>query len=410
MTQLYLKFAQQQQADEGFNRGLGLLAASTYPGRNPNLVMNAMTSQTADPGALFGNIMKLQQDQQQKQMLLNYQRSVPDLVKSLNLDPSYIPLFQANPDLAQQMIQGRQPEGAYRNYQAAELDYIKNSGVDMNNPAAVAKARSEFETQHPLDQALTPTGGDPAIATLQADKALWMKNNPGEPVPDRFNSPEANLAYKAKQQALSTAQTSAAGTFPGLNSSLLDMRSKADGILNSPDLETVLQKAPNVLAGARAGGWGTYLAQGFGMTPEQFDLLHKIDDLTSSNTSALKTANPHLMTSITPIESSLGSLSNFNIGPDNYKKALKGLTDSIDTARAQAIGASGMLDVAAGDPNVAGKVDKSYLPGGQNFVGEPRRLTPEEITWAKQKLAAGASKDELIQHFKLFGALPRGEF
>jgi hypothetical protein len=146
------------------------------------------------------------------------------------------------------------------------------------------------------------------------------------------------------------------------------------------------------------------------MTTDDLKLLQQIDDLSNSPTAALKQANPHLMTSITPIEQSLGSLSNFTVGADNYKKNLGSVLDSIDTARAQAIGASGMLDVAAGDPNVAGKVDKSYLPEGQNFVGEPRRLTPPEVAWAKQKLASGVSKDELIQHFKLFGALPRGEF
>ena len=49
LMSLYGQLVQRQQANESFNRGAGLLAASMYPGRRPDLIMNAMSGQTQDP-------------------------------------------------------------------------------------------------------------------------------------------------------------------------------------------------------------------------------------------------------------------------------------------------------------------------------------------------------------------------
>jgi hypothetical protein len=37
-------------------------------------------------------------------------------------------------------------------------------------------------------------------------------------------------------------------------------------------------------------------------------------------------------------------------------------------------------------------------------------LTPQLITWAKQQIAAGTPRSNVILHLKLGGYLPKGEF
>lgn len=92
LTSLYLQMAQRSQANETFNRGAGLLAASMYPGRRPDLIMNAMTGQTQDPGALMNSIMSIQNFQRQQQQYQQIQGAAPGLAKQLNVD---LPTAQA---------------------------------------------------------------------------------------------------------------------------------------------------------------------------------------------------------------------------------------------------------------------------------------------------------------------------
>ena len=83
---LYGQLVQRQQANESFNRGAGLLAASMYPGRRPDMIMNAMSGQTQDPGALMNSIMSIQNFQRQQQQYQQIQGAAPGLAKQLNVD------------------------------------------------------------------------------------------------------------------------------------------------------------------------------------------------------------------------------------------------------------------------------------------------------------------------------------
>jgi hypothetical protein len=412
MTQLYLRFAQQQQADEGFNRGLGLLAASAYPGRNPNAIMSAMTGNTADPGALFGNLVKLQQYRQQQIMLQNTQAAVPGLVKAYNADPAMIPILQNNPDMVSSFIQAHQPEGTYKNYTIAEDSYVK-ANSNPNDPQSVARARTEFEQKNPLVNALTPMGGDPELNAFNLEHTQYLSTHGGqEPDDGRFSDPQALKNWKAHNTTLSNTQTAASNTFPALNGNLLDMRNKAVAIAGSKDLQPVLDMAQNplLLNAARNNDWllnklPTSLTGG--LTQDQLDLLHQIDDLSAYNTSGMKSSNPHLISNILPIEGNLGNLTKFGVGAKNYQTNAQSLIDSIDTARAQAIGASGQLDKAVGDPNVEGKIDRSYLPGGTNYLGEPKKLGGDAVAWATQQLKAGLPPNEIVQRLRLKGYNPK---
>lgn len=417
LSGMYMQLAQRQQQTEQFNRGLGLLAASAYPGRHPEMIMNAMTNQTQDPGALIGNVMKLQQYQQSQQRLAGLQNAIPGLVKSLNLDPSMTPVLQNNPDLVQSIIQQHQPDGVYKNYQIAEDDYVKRNS-DPSDPQSVARARADFENKVPLVNALTPSGGDPKLNSLNLRKNDWLSKHPGETPPDYFGSPEDMEAHDSQVATLSANQSRAGSSFPALDGSIVTMRNNAQNIANDPDLENVLSLSPGTLAAARKGGYGAELAQSLGVTQHQLDLLHQIDELKGSDTSSLKTANPHLLSSFQPVDADLNGLGNFEAGTDAFKTRLKSLGNDLTTLRAQGIGASGMLskaldkasDGSLADENVGSKIDPSYLPGGANYLGEPKKLTPTLIDWAKKQIAQGTSRDAVVLHLKLGGYLPKGEF
>ena len=116
---MYMQLAQKQQASESFDRHLGLLAASSYPGRRPDIVMQGMTDPHQDPGAMFNNILQLQQHQQ-------FMQSAPDIAKTLqaqgmNVTPQEI--LAMGPDSLKTMLAYGMPTEAMKNADAAATAY-----------------------------------------------------------------------------------------------------------------------------------------------------------------------------------------------------------------------------------------------------------------------------------------------
>jgi hypothetical protein len=420
MQQLYLKFAQQQQADEGFNRGLGLLAASAYPGRHPEMIMNAMTGNTADPGALFGNIMKIQGWQQQQKQYEAFVNSAPDIAKQIDPSGGFTPneVLAMGPDSVRTALGLRIPPEALRTRNAFKQQFITDHANDPDpaNPGqklGAAGAGTLFEQQNPMSLTMAgATGAGGAAAPLMQrniEQADWQSRHQGEPIPAYFNSDEALAAHKAQVASLGASQQAAGTTLPGLEGNLADMRSKAAEILKAPNLQDVLDRAPNTIAMARQqGSWGPLIAQGVaGMSTEDLKLLQQIDELSRYPTSEMKSANPHLMTSIAPIDNALPPLSNFRLGADNFRTSTQNLIDSIDNAHAQAIGASGQLDKALDDPNILKRVDPSYLAGGRNYLGDPRSVPRDELARAKAVIAQGKPRDLIIRNLQARGFVPK---
>ena len=365
------------------------------------------------PGDLFGHLMQIQMYQQQQQRLAATQAAIPGLVKSMNLDPSMVPILQNNPDMVASLVQAHQPEGIYKNYTLAREYYIKNNS-DPNDPQSQARARAAFEQKVPIVNALTPSGGDPELNAFNLEHNQYLSTNGGqEPDDNRFSDPQALKNWKAHNAALSNSQTAAQQTFSGLNGQLVQKSSDIDELLKSPqDLEKVLNIANNPvqLGIARNAEWvASKVPSGSGLdlTQDQLNMLHKIDDLSSWNTTGIKQANPHLVTNILGIDQNLAKLQHFGVGIRNYTQALNDAKASILGTRAQAIGSSGMLDKAVGDDDVEGLIDPSYLPGGQNYLGEPKPVTDAARAWAKQQLADGAPPATIIQRLKLKGYNPK---
>jgi hypothetical protein len=95
LVSMYVQLAQHQQASETFNRSLGLLAASAYPGRRPDIIMRAMEGQGQDAGGMIGNIIKLQEFNQQQQAYQAQMAAVPALAQQLYGDQSQESLMKA---------------------------------------------------------------------------------------------------------------------------------------------------------------------------------------------------------------------------------------------------------------------------------------------------------------------------
>jgi len=426
MNQLYMRFAQQQQADEGFNRGLGLLAASTYPGRHPEMIMNAMTGNTADPGALFGNIMKIQGWQQQQKQYQAFLDSAGDLAQRTGLTPNEV--IAHGPDtITTALALGIGPE-ALRTRNAFKQQFITEN-ADKPDPANPGQklgpggAATLFDQQNPLSLTMAgATGVGGAAAPLiqrNIEQADWQSRNPGQPVPDYFGSDEALAAHKAQVAGLAAGQQAAAGGLPALQGGLDYMKGNVTAIAQNKNLTpllTSLQKNPLLLRAARQAGWAVenLPSQYGGLNQDQIDLLHKIDDLTVSNTDPLKSAAPHLRGQIGTIDNQLGTLQQFNSGPDNWKDNLSKLNDAIDTTSANGNAAAGQLQTVVDkkDSNYEMKVDPSYLPGGKNFLGEPKQMSASDVAAAKQAIVQwekqypGQGRTRYLRHLQLQGYSP----
>jgi hypothetical protein len=109
MAQTLLALQQRDQARQQFNSGLGLLAASMYPGRHPEMIMKAMSGGGEDAGSLFQNFMQMQQWQQQNQALQAYRQGVPGMLKGMGLSDdevkAYTPLALADPSFATKLAE-----------------------------------------------------------------------------------------------------------------------------------------------------------------------------------------------------------------------------------------------------------------------------------------------------------------
>lgn len=80
---MYTQLAQRQQANEGFNRGIGMLAAAFAAPRDRGLIMNAMAGQSGNADDFMRNVIGLQQFNQQQQAYQSLQAAAPALAVQL---------------------------------------------------------------------------------------------------------------------------------------------------------------------------------------------------------------------------------------------------------------------------------------------------------------------------------------
>lgn len=227
LSQLYLQMVQRQQASNQFNMGLGLLAASAYPGRHPEMIMDAMRGMNqGDPGATFQNLMTLQNYNQQQMRFQNLVQNSDQYAKSFGVDPTMFraTITAAGPQgagdvlgkiaEAQMGITGSQTDKEYkqqvRNFQAAnpgaplppelqsEAGFVQHQGAAVTTADAAAKeklaAKSEFDgmdkqyqaVEQNIDWLNDPKNRDAVVQAIQKPELLtegqsgrWLSAVPG---------------------------------------------------------------------------------------------------------------------------------------------------------------------------------------------------------------------------------------
>jgi hypothetical protein len=314
---MFVQLMQRQQADQGFNRGLGMLAAGFAQPRDRATMVDAMSQPTGgDAGSLMGNLMKLQQYNIEQQQMAAYRQSVPAMLEKAGIDPSYAPLVMADPTIMSKIV----------------------------------------ETQ-------AGVGGNPAWqAQMHAEKAL---NNQGKPIPWTPGDPtsydawtKANTAEQLTRKKDLDADTA---NLPAAKDAYDRMIADSQALLKEPGLEGIL------------GGAGQFNQAGNPFNSDQTSkalaLYNKImGNQYASGVQDFKGAGRITQQELKqdlPGQSTMGtrnqSLADFTQGVQDYITKLQ-------TKRAQLFGAAGQLASPDLSDEDYAKISPIYKPGGDLYV------------------------------------------
>jgi hypothetical protein len=200
LGQMFVQLMQRQQADQGFNRGLGMLAAGFAQPRDRATMVDAMSQGGPDAGSTMASLMKLQQYNIEQQQMAAYRQAVPGMLQKAGLDPSYAPLVMANPDILSKIVETQAGAAGNPAWQAqikAEAAYAAAGKLppwtphDPSSYSAWTAANTASEKTKADDLVADQHNFAPALSNY--DKALGMI--------DQFQSPEMQ---KGAQEFLGT--------------------------------------------------------------------------------------------------------------------------------------------------------------------------------------------------------------
>jgi hypothetical protein len=372
---MYMQMMQRNQAFDSIQSGLAQMGSSLYPGRRHPYI----PSPSQDPGAMFNNILQLQQYSQQQQNLANYRASLPGVMKGLNIDPSLQPLLAANPDILSKIVEVR-------------------SGV----------------------------GGDAISQEMVRERASWHDQNPGKTDADMIAA-RAELAgpmefITAKQAAgteatkLAADKAAAASDFTGIHADMGETEQLLGWLKAHPDA---------TVKAVQEGAWATG-------RPGQFQQwLGTVDADTATAASNLQKLQGKLYGSswkgrggrlsqleAGKISEGFSTLTNPSTPPGEISQQIGDLYDKTQTAHANAFGAAGMPTPA----NYYDLMDSAYKKGGKLFAGATalkpssdqaapgggggqaagKPLSGDDLAQAKA-LMARDGRDAVIAHLKAKG-------
>ena len=99
LGQMFVQLTQQQRASEGFNRGLGMLAAGFAQPRDRAAMIDAMSGQSGDPGSTMSTLMRLQQWNLQQQRMADMQKNLPAIAEAMGLPLAAVQtMYASNPE------------------------------------------------------------------------------------------------------------------------------------------------------------------------------------------------------------------------------------------------------------------------------------------------------------------------
>jgi hypothetical protein len=346
LGQMYMQLAMRQQASNSFDRSLGLMAASAYPGRRPDVIMQGMSGGQQDPGAMFSNVLQLQQMAQNQQNMQAYRAAVPGILQKAGLDPSYAPLVMANPDILSKIV----------------------------------------ETQ-------AGVGGNPAWqAQLRAEKSLTAQ---GKPIPWTPGDPSSYDAWtKANTgQAVTTAKTQA-------DDLVADQHNFAPALSNYDKQLGMIDQfnTPDMQAGAKqflgTGGQFRPVATMDANGKAAYALYKQIMATQfSAGTQDFKGAGRITQQELTQDAPSQSTMGQLNQDPSDFFAGVQKYRDQLAQHRANLFGAAQQTN----DPRLSDQDYAKYVAPNLDVTGGARRpndftkLSDDAATAAVAKLPKGAT-------------------
>ena len=336
---MFVQLMQRQQANEGFNRGLGMLAAGFAQPRDRATMIDAMSGQSGgDPSSLIGNVMKLQQYNQMQTRYADLVNNSDNYAKSFNMDPA---MFKA-------AITAAGPQGA---------------GDVLGKIAEAQMGLTGNLTDKEYRQAQRQWGTTPDSQDAQG-KPL--------PMPSWLNTEAGFQAHQQTVEQQGKDVREAAQALPGYNASLGDMSNRVAGIQAQSDvIKGILsdgkkQIAAQTLLNADPGSWSGVIAQNSGVLNDaELKAIGDLKQLKNQNyASNFKSGQRLSQQEATRLGQAADQISNIAVSPDTYMKNIGDVATKLGHAQANAYGAAEDFDNLP--MNLRPLLDPSYLKGGVN--------------------------------------------
>ena len=347
LGQMFVQLMQRQQADQGFNRGLGMLAAGFAQPRDRATMVDAMSQPTGqDAGGLMGNLMKLQQYNIEQQQMAAYRKAVPGMLDKAGIDQSYAPLVMADPTIMSKVL----------------------------------------ETQ-------AGVGGSPAWqAQMHAEKAL---QNSGQPIPWTPGDPDSYNAYKIRQDKEAGDQQK---DLNADRANFAPAKDAYDSVLADLDTLRNSKALPDIL-----GGTNQYKTTGMiGLSSDTSNALALYNKIMGGQYAAgvqdFKGAGRITQQELKQDLPSQSTMPDRNTDLASFQGAIDAYKDKLRAKRAQMFGAAGQLaspDLSDADYNLVSPI---YKPGGSLYVaGQKARPAPTPADAATSGALKPLSDDDKAQ-------------
>ena len=424
LMSLYIQMQQRDQAMQGINSGLAMIAANHCSPAMARAIMQGANAGGGDAGAMFGNLMSLYTAQQQMAAQQQMLAQAPAIAQKHGMDEGTVRaeiLAGRGPDLVKSM----EPTDLQQNYNWARGQYAKS------HPDATPDEIDQG-AQGVLLGAGGMGGGDAATKSWRMAKIQWDQNpsTKGTPYPwgaGADDNPTSFASWQGAQKAEETTQandqTEAANKLPTYVQNLTGMRKKLTDILGvtgtddqghpvlDPDKEALLKSViGNPFAQSYVNGepgvGREWTAWWTGLSDPQKQVLNDIKEATDEKglIGGLGKRAPKRGTSdVNDIGSGLSSMHDVT---KNYGHWVQGALDtigSIDKATGNAYGASGQAGSAP--ENTKDLIDPTYLYGGKMYPKgqRPLPIPPDQLASAQDQIKnadnPGEMRQKLITHF-----------
>ena len=301
LGQMFVQLMQRQQASEGFNRGLGMLAAGFANPHDRATMIDAMSGQSGDAGGLMGRIMQLQQYNQQQQRLTDMRNNLPALASATGLPlETLTTMYNSNPETFGQEI------------------------------ARVQEAKL----------GLTGTQTDKEFRNAQQ---VWQGQNPGQPLPTWLQSEAGFAQYQVgkvtEEKAKADDVVKARGDFTTQNQQF----GQAEGLVNKllapgvPLDEVTKTLVPATGVGGVLKSWTGQLSDAGGQAASD---LQNLKNLLYSK-AFQSTGSRRTQQEVQNLSNAISQLDNVNLTPAQLRDQLASVRDMLRQTHANTYGAAG---------------------------------------------------------------------